>query len=158
MAAGRRRPTCAERGYGRIVNVASIAGKEGNANSSACAAAKGGVIACTKSIAKELATSGVLVNCVAPTIAETELLQEMTPEFMATIKAKIPMARFLRIDEVAEMVAWIGSPACSFTTGFTLRPDGWPSHLLGFRPSFVNGLVTPKGKKHPLMHGGNPNV
>jgi 3-oxoacyl-[acyl-carrier protein] reductase len=117
-------PHMRERGYGRIINVASIAGKEGNPGGSAYAAAKGGVIAFSKSLAKELATSGVLVNCIAPTMAETELLQEMTPEFIATIRAKIPMARFLRIEEVAEMVAWIASPACSFTTGFTFDLTG----------------------------------
>ena len=111
-------------GYGRIVNVASIAGKEGNPNGSAYAAAKGGVIAYTKSISKELAQSGVLVNCVAPTMAETDLLKQMTPEFIASIKAKIPMRRFMAIEELAAMVAWIASPECSFTTGFTFDLTG----------------------------------
>jgi len=111
-------------GYGRIVNVASIAGKEGNPNGSAYAAAKGGVIAYTKSISKELAQSGVLVNCVAPTMAETDLLKQMTPEFIASIKAKIPMRRFMAIEELAAMVAWIASPECSFTTGFTFDLSG----------------------------------
>ena len=111
-------------GYGRIVNVASVAGKEGNPNGSAYAAAKGGVIAYTKSIAKELAQSGVLVNCVAPTMAETDLLKQMTPEFIASIKAKIPMGRFMAIEELAAMVAWIASPECSFTTGFTFDLTG----------------------------------
>jgi 3-oxoacyl-[acyl-carrier protein] reductase len=111
-------------GYGRIVNVASIAGKEGNAGSSAYAASKGGVIAYTKSIAKELAKDGVLANCIAPTMAETDLLKQMTPDFIAAIKAKIPMGRFLMIEEVAAMVAWIASPACSFTTGFTFDLTG----------------------------------
>jgi NAD(P)-dependent dehydrogenase (short-subunit alcohol dehydrogenase family) len=110
--------------YGRIVNIASIAGKEGNPNSSAYAAAKGGVIAYTKSVAKELAQSGVLVNCVTPTMAETDLLQQMTPEFIASIKAKIPMGRFVTIEEVAAMVAWIASRECSFTTGFTFDLTG----------------------------------
>ncbi|QRM33183.1 SDR family NAD(P)-dependent oxidoreductase [Microvirga sp. VF16] len=117
-------PHMRERGYGRIINVASIAGKEGNPGGSAYAAAKGGVIAFSKSLAKELATSGVTVNCIAPTMAETELLKEMTPEFISTIKAKIPMGRIVRVDEVAEMVAWIASPACSFTTGFTFDLTG----------------------------------
>ena len=117
-------PHMTANGYGRIVNVASMAGKEGNANSSAYAAAKGGVIAYTKSIAKELAQSGVLVNCVAPTMAETDLLQQMTPEFIASIRAKIPMGRFVAIEEVAAMVAWIASPDCSFTTGFTFDLSG----------------------------------
>jgi 3-oxoacyl-[acyl-carrier protein] reductase len=117
-------PHLRENGYGRIVNVASIAGKEGNPNSSAYAAAKGGVIAYTKSISKELAQSGVLANCIAPTMAETDLLKEMTPEFIASIKAKIPMGRLLAIEEVAAMVAWIASPECSFTTGFTFDLTG----------------------------------
>jgi 2-dehydro-3-deoxy-L-rhamnonate dehydrogenase (NAD+) len=88
-------------GYGRIVNLASIAGKEGNPNNSAYSASKAGVIAYTKSISKELASSGVLVNCIAPTMAETDLLKQMTPEFIASIKAKIPMGRLVAIDEVA---------------------------------------------------------
>lgn len=111
-------------GYGRIVNVASIAGKEGNPGSSAYAAAKGGVIAFTKSIAKELADSGVLVNAIAPTMADTDLLKQMTPEFISTIKAKIPMGRFVTIAEVAAMVSWISSSECSFTTGFTFDLTG----------------------------------
>lgn len=111
-------------GYGRIVNVASVAGKEGNPNGSAYAAAKGGVIAYTKSISKELAESGVLVNCVAPTMAATDLLKQMTPEFIASIKAKIPMRRLMEIEELAAMVAWIASADCSFTTGFTFDLTG----------------------------------
>jgi len=113
-----------ERAYGRIVNVASIAGKEGNPGGSAYAAAKGGVIAYTKSISKELAKSGVLVNCVAPTMAETELLREMTPEFISATKAKIPMGRFITAPEVAAMVAFAAGPDCSFTTGFTFDLTG----------------------------------
>lgn len=117
-------PHLRDLGRGRIVNIASIAGKEGNAGGSAYAAAKGGVIAYTKSIAKELATSGILVNCVAPTMAETGLLNEMTPEFIAGIRAKIPMNRFLAVDEVAGMVAFIVGPDCTFTTGFTFDLTG----------------------------------
>jgi 3-oxoacyl-[acyl-carrier protein] reductase len=117
-------PHMIDRGYGRIINIASIAGKEGNAGGSAYAAAKGGVIAYTKSIAKELARTGVLVNCVAPTMAETELLQEMTPEFITAIKGKIPMGRFVTGEEVAAMVAFAASPDCSFTTGFTFDLTG----------------------------------
>ena len=82
------------------------------------------MIAYTKSISKELAESGVLVNCVAPTMAETDLLKQMTPEFIASIKAKIPMRRFMAIEELAAMVAWIASPECSFTTGFTFDLTG----------------------------------
>jgi 3-oxoacyl-[acyl-carrier protein] reductase len=111
-------------GYGRIVNVASIAGKEGGPGFSAYAAAKGGVIAFTKSLAKELTPSNVLVNAIAPVITETDLFKEMTAEHITTMKAKIPMGRFLRIDEIAAMVAWIASPACSFTTGATFDLSG----------------------------------
>ena len=111
-------------GHGRIVNIASIAGKEGNPGGSAYAAAKGGVIAYTKSVAKELAGSGVLVNCIAPAMAETDLLKEMTPEYIAAIRAKIPMGRFLQPTEVAGMVAWIAGPDCTFTTGFCFDLTG----------------------------------
>ena len=117
-------PHMRERGYGRIVTIASIAGKEGNPSGAAYAAAKGGVIAFSKSVAKELAGSGVLVNCIAPAMAETDLLKEMTPEWIAAMKAKIPMGRFLHVEEVAELVAWVASPACSFTTGFTFDLTG----------------------------------
>jgi NAD(P)-dependent dehydrogenase (short-subunit alcohol dehydrogenase family) len=117
-------PHMRERGYGRVVNVASIAGKEGNPGGSAYAASKGGVIAYTKSASKELAQSGVLMNCIAPTMAETELLNEMTPEFIAAIKAKIPMGRFITAQEVAATVAFAASKDCSFTTGFTFDLTG----------------------------------
>jgi 2-dehydro-3-deoxy-L-rhamnonate dehydrogenase (NAD+) len=110
--------------YGRIVNVASIAGKEGNPRIAAYSAAKAGVISFTKSLAKELADSGVLANCIAPVITETELFNEMTPDHIAAMKAKIPMGRFLKIDEIAAMVAWIASPECSFTTGATFDLSG----------------------------------
>lgn len=117
-------PHMRENGYGRIVNIASIAGKEGNPKNSAYAAAKAGVIGFSKSLAKELADSGVLINCVAPTMAETDLLTEMTPEFIAAIKSKIPMGRFVQVAEVAAMVAWIAGPECSFTTGFVFDLTG----------------------------------
>lgn len=110
-------PHMRERGEGRIVNIASIAGKEGNANNGPYSAAKAGVIALTKSLGKELATSGVLVNCLAPAMADTELLAEMTPEYIEGIKAKIPMGRLCRVEEVAEMVAFLSGPACTFSTG-----------------------------------------
>jgi len=111
-------------GYGRIVNVASIAGKEGSPGIAAYAAAKAGVIGFTKSLAKELSESGVLVNCIAPVITETDLFKEMTPQHIAAMKAKIPMGRFLTIPEIAAMVAWISSPECSFTTGATFDLSG----------------------------------
>jgi 2-dehydro-3-deoxy-L-rhamnonate dehydrogenase (NAD+) len=117
-------PHMRERGYGRIVNVASIAGKEGVPGISAYSAAKAGVIALTKSLAKELAHDGVTANCIAPAMTETDLFREMTPEHIAAMKAKIPMGRFLQIPEIAAMVAWIASPECSFTTGFTFDLTG----------------------------------
>jgi len=111
-------------GYGRIVNVASAAGKEGVPGIAAYAASKHGVVGFTKSLSRELAESGVLVNCIAPVMTETDLMKEMTPEHIAASKAKIPMGRFLQIDEIAAMVAWVASPECSFTTGFTFDLSG----------------------------------
>lgn len=117
-------PSMRAAGYGRIVNVASAAGKEGVPGIAAYAAAKHGVVGLTKSLARELATSGVLVNAIAPVMTETDLLKEMTPEHIAASKAKIPMGRFLTIEEIAAMVAWIASPECSFTTGFAFDLSG----------------------------------
>ena len=117
-------PTMREAGYGRIVNVSSITGKEGSPGIAAYASAKAGVIGFTKSLARELIGSGVLVNCIAPVITETDLFREMTPEHIASAKAKIPMGRFLAIDEIAAMVAWIAGRECSFCTGFTFDLSG----------------------------------
>ena len=117
-------PAMRQRGYGRIVNVASMAGKEGNAGICAYASAKAGVIGFTKSLARELVGSGVLVNAIAPVITETDLFKEMTQQHIDTAKAKIPMGRFLTIEEIAAMVAWIAGPECSFTTGFTFDLSG----------------------------------
>jgi 3-oxoacyl-[acyl-carrier protein] reductase len=117
-------PAMRSAGYGRIINVASIAGKEGSPGIAAYAAAKAGVIALTKSLARELAQTGVLVNCIAPVITETDLFNEMTQEHIDAMKAKIPMGRFLTIPEIAAMVAWIASPECSFTTGATFDLSG----------------------------------
>ena len=117
-------PRMREAGYGRIVNVSSISGKEGSPGIAAYASAKAGVIGFTKSLARELVGSGVLVNCIAPVITETDLFKEMTPEHIASTKAKIPMGRFLTIDEIAAMVAWIASPECSFCTGATFDLSG----------------------------------
>jgi NAD(P)-dependent dehydrogenase (short-subunit alcohol dehydrogenase family) len=111
-------------GHGRIVNVASIAGKEGGAGICAYAAAKAGVMGLTKTFARELVDSGVLVNAIAPVITETELFQEMTQEHIDAMKAKVPMGRFLSIPEIAAMVAWIASPECTFSTGFTFDLSG----------------------------------
>ena len=117
-------PHMRARGSGRIVNIASIAGKEGNARACAYSAAKAGVIALTKSLGKELAASGVLVNCLTPAMVETDLLQEMTPEYIAGIKAKIPMGRLGTVKENADMVAWLCSDECSFTTGAVFDVSG----------------------------------
>jgi NAD(P)-dependent dehydrogenase (short-subunit alcohol dehydrogenase family) len=117
-------PAMRARGYGRIVNVASMAGKEGNAGIAAYAAAKAGVIGFTKSLARELVGSGVLVNAIAPVITETDLMKEMTTEHIAAARARIPMNRFLTVPEIAAMVAWIASPECSFTTGFVFDLSG----------------------------------
>jgi 2-dehydro-3-deoxy-L-rhamnonate dehydrogenase (NAD+) len=117
-------PHMRARGGGRILNVASIAGKEGVQYISAYSAAKAGVIAFTKSAAKELARDNVLMNCIAPAMVETELFGEMSAEHIEASKAKIPMGRFLQIEEVGKMASWIVSPACSFTTGFTFDLTG----------------------------------
>ncbi len=110
--------------YGRLVTVASIAGKEGVQNLSAYSAAKAGVIGLAKSMAKDLANDGVTVNCIAPAMTATSLLDTMAPEFIKTMTAKIPMGRLVRAGEVAELCAWIASPACSFTTGFVFDVSG----------------------------------
>jgi 2-dehydro-3-deoxy-L-rhamnonate dehydrogenase (NAD+) len=110
--------------YGRIIQIASIAGKEGVVNLGAYSAAKGGVIALAKSMAKEVCTDGVTVNCIAPAMTETALFAQMTEEHIRNMKAKIPMGRFIQIDEIAELAAWIASPACSATTGFVFDITG----------------------------------
>jgi 2-dehydro-3-deoxy-L-rhamnonate dehydrogenase (NAD+) len=104
-------------GYGRIVNIASIAGKEGNPNASHYSASKAGLIGLTKSLAKELATKGVLVNCITPAAAKTEMFTQMRQEHIDYMLSKIPMNRFLSVDELAAMIAWLASSDCSFSTG-----------------------------------------
>jgi NAD(P)-dependent dehydrogenase (short-subunit alcohol dehydrogenase family) len=113
-----------EKNYGRIVTIASIAGKEGVANICAYSAAKAGVIGFSKALAKELCDAGVTVNCIAPAMTETPLLDGMTEDFIRTMKAKIPMGRFVQTEEIGELAAWIASPACSFTTGFVFDITG----------------------------------
>jgi 3-oxoacyl-[acyl-carrier protein] reductase len=110
-------PHMTARGWGRIVNVASVAGKEGNPNASHYSASKAGVIALTKSLAKEVATQGVLVNAIAPAVARTAMFAQMTEAHIAYMLGKIPMGRFVEVDEIAAMIAWLSSPDCSFTTG-----------------------------------------
>jgi 2-dehydro-3-deoxy-L-rhamnonate dehydrogenase (NAD+) len=117
-------PHLIENGYGRIVNVASIAGKEGNPNASHYSASKAGLIALTKSLAKELATKGVLVNAIAPAAAKTAMFATMTKQHIDFMLSKIPMGRFIDVREIAATVAWIASEDCSFTTGSVFDLSG----------------------------------
>jgi 2-dehydro-3-deoxy-L-rhamnonate dehydrogenase (NAD+) len=111
-------------GYGRIVNVASIAGKDGNPNASHYSASKAGLIGLTKSLAKELATTGVLVNAITPAAAKTELFAQMKQQHIDYMLSKIPMNRFLEVEEVAAMAAWLASQDCSFSTGAVFDISG----------------------------------
>ena len=111
-------------GYGRIVNIASIAGKDGNPNASHYSASKAGLIGLTKSLGKELATTGVLMNCIAPAAAKTELFGQMKQEHIDYMLSKIPMNRFVTVDEIAAMVAWLASEECSFSTGAVFDISG----------------------------------
>jgi 3-oxoacyl-[acyl-carrier protein] reductase len=117
-------PHMIERKYGRIVNVASVAGKEGNPNASHYSASKAGLIALTKSLGKELATEGVVVNAVAPAAAKTAMFATMTQQHIDFMLSKIPMGRFIEVGEVAAMVAFIASEDCSFTTGSVFDLSG----------------------------------
>lgn len=117
-------PFMLEHGFGRIVNVASVAGKEGNPNASAYSASKAGVIGFTKSLAKELATSGVLVNAVTPAVFNTPLLQQMPQSQIDFMKAKIPMNRLGEVQEVVAMICWLLSEECSFSTGAVFDISG----------------------------------
>ncbi len=117
-------PAMRERGYGRIVNIASIAGKEGNPNASHYSAAKAGVIALTKSLGKELAKSGVIVNCITPAVIETDILKQLTQQHIDYMRSKIPMDRFGSKEEAAALVAWLCSEECSFSTGAVFDLSG----------------------------------
>ncbi len=110
-------PGMIERGYGRIVNIASIAGKEGNPNASHYSASKAGLIGLTKSLGKELAKTGVIVNCLTPAAARTPIFDQMSQEHIDYMLSKIPLERFLEPAEAAAMIAWLASQECSFTTG-----------------------------------------
>lgn len=110
--------------YGRIVNIASVAGKDGNPNASAYSASKAAVIALTKSLGKELADTGVRVNCVTPAAVKTAIFDQMTPEHIAFMLSKIPMARFGTPEEVAAMVGWLCTEECSFSTGAVFDLSG----------------------------------
>jgi len=114
----------ARRDYGRIVNVASIAGKEGNPMAAAYSASKAAVIALTKAIGKDLAGTNVLVNCIAPAVIETPLLAQMSEEHIGYMVEKIPMGRLGQTHEVAALVAWLASEECSFSTGATYDISG----------------------------------
>jgi 3-oxoacyl-[acyl-carrier protein] reductase len=117
-------PGMAARGWGRIVNVASIAGKEGNPNASHYSASKAGLIALTKSLGKELAQKGVLVNCVTPAAAKTEMFAQMTQAHIDYMLSRIPMGRFVQVEEIAALICWLSSPDCSFSTGAVFDISG----------------------------------
>lgn len=117
-------PGMKARGYGRIVNVASIAGKEGNPNASAYSASKAGVIALTKSLGKELAGFDIAVNCVTPAAAKTRIFEQMTDEHIGYMLSKIPRNRFVKVEEIASMIAWLVSRENSFTTGAVFDLSG----------------------------------
>ncbi len=110
-------PFMVQQGWGRVVNIASIAGKEGNPNSVSYSASKAGVIGMTKSLAKDLAKSGVLVNCVASSVVNTEILKQLPEDKMEYMRSRIPMGRFAEADEAAALIVWLASSECSFSTG-----------------------------------------
>jgi 2-dehydro-3-deoxy-L-rhamnonate dehydrogenase (NAD+) len=110
-------PHMVKRKYGRIVNIASIAGKEGNPNACAYSAAKAGLIALTKSLGKELSRDGVMVNCMTPAAAKTAIFDQISQQHIDYMLAKIPMGRFVLVEEIAAMACWLASEDCSFTTG-----------------------------------------
>jgi 2-dehydro-3-deoxy-L-rhamnonate dehydrogenase (NAD+) len=117
-------PAMLEKSYGRIVNIASIAGKEGNPNASHYSAAKAGVIGLTKSLGKELAQSGILVNCITPAVIETDILKQVSQEHIDYMLGKIPMNRFGKKEEAAALAAWLCSDDCSFSTGAVFDLSG----------------------------------
>ena len=117
-------PHMRARNYGRVVNIASVAGKDGNPNASAYSASKAAVIALTKSLGKELADTGVRVNCVTPAAVKTAMFDQMTPEHIAFMLSKIPMARFGTVEEIAAMVSWLCTEDCSFSTGAVFDLSG----------------------------------
>jgi NAD(P)-dependent dehydrogenase (short-subunit alcohol dehydrogenase family) len=117
-------PAMLRGGYGRIVNVASVAGKEGNPNASHYSASKAGLIAFTKSLGKELATKNILVNCVTPAAAKTEIFSQMKTEHIEYMLSKIPMNRFVEPHEVAATICWLASEECSFATGAVFDVSG----------------------------------
>jgi 2-dehydro-3-deoxy-L-rhamnonate dehydrogenase (NAD+) len=117
-------PHMLARGYGRIVNVASIAGKEGNPNASHYSASKAGLIGFTKSLGKELAARNILVNCITPAAANTEIFAQMQPAHIDYMRSRIPMGRFVEVDEIAALICWLASEDCSFSTGAVFDISG----------------------------------
>jgi 2-dehydro-3-deoxy-L-rhamnonate dehydrogenase (NAD+) len=117
-------PGMQARNYGRIVNIASVAGKEGNPNAAAYSAAKAGVIGLTKSLGKELAQTGIRVNCVTPAAVKTDIFNQMTEQHIQFMLSKIPLGRFGLVEEVAALVAWLASEDCSFSTGAVFDISG----------------------------------
>jgi NAD(P)-dependent dehydrogenase (short-subunit alcohol dehydrogenase family) len=117
-------PSMMERDYGRIVNIASIAGKEGNPNASAYSASKAAVIGLTKSLGKELARTGIRVNCITPAAVKTAIFDQMTQQHIDFMLSKIPMSRFGKVEEIAAMVCWLASEECSFSTGAVFDISG----------------------------------
>ncbi|WP_299707436.1 SDR family NAD(P)-dependent oxidoreductase [uncultured Tateyamaria sp.] len=117
-------PVMRAKGWGRIINIASIAGKEGNPNAPAYSASKAGAIGLTKSLGKELATSGVTCNAIAPAAVRTAIFDQMTQEHIDFMQSKIPMGRFGTVDEIASMACWLASDEASFTTGFCFDQSG----------------------------------
>ena len=117
-------PVMMKNDYGRIVNIASIAGKEGNPNGSAYSASKAAVIGLTKAAGKELAKTGIRVNCVTPAAVRTAIFDQITPQFIEYMLSKIPMGRFGTVDEIASMVCWLASEDCSFSTGAVFDLSG----------------------------------
>ena len=117
-------PSMMSGGYGRIVNVASVAGKEGNPNASAYSASKAAVIGLTKSLGKELAKTGIVVNCVTPAAVRTPIFDQMSQTHIDFMLSKIPMGRFGTVDEVTSLICWLASEECSFTTGAVVDISG----------------------------------
>jgi 3-oxoacyl-[acyl-carrier protein] reductase len=117
-------PIMRKTGYGRIVNIASVAGKEGNPNAPAYSASKAAVIGLTKSLGKELAKTDIRVNCVTPAAVKTAIFDQMTQQHIDFMLSKIPIGRFGSVDEIASMVCWLASQECSFTTGAVFDASG----------------------------------
>jgi NAD(P)-dependent dehydrogenase (short-subunit alcohol dehydrogenase family) len=117
-------PGMVQRDYGRIVNIASVAGKEGNPNASAYSASKAAVIGLTKSLGKELAKTGIRVNCVTPAAVRTAIFEQITPAHIEFMLSKIPMGRFGEVEEIAALIAWLCTEDCSFSTGAVFDLSG----------------------------------